>query len=1030
MSLDIYNASAGSGKTYTLTREYLQWLLSQPSAGLFRSLLAVTFTNKAAGEMKSRILTTLNKLSAGKDKDLQEQLAATAGITPEALQQRAVALRTAILHDYSHFAVSTIDKFFQKIIRGFMHEAGLLPGFTVELDTNRLLDESIERLLQASGANAQLRQWLGTLVEQRMDDGRHWDIRGGLRDIGREVFKESFQRMGEAFREKLTDKKFLSGYIREIKNITAKFEQQMQQTGRSALQIMKDNGLTENDFKYKNSGFIHHFHKITEGDYEPKSRTVEAIGNLEKWYGSDKTKNGQIDAVYPLLNPLLVQSVTLYEEQFTDYNTAREILKNIYDMGLLADIADNITHLEAEENSLSINDSLLLLFKLIDHSDTPFIYEKTGAQFHSFMLDEFQDTSSMQWNSLKPLLLNSLAAGGKALAVGDVKQSIYRWRNGDWRILAYQLDEDFNAYGTRHITLNTNWRSSRTVVDTNNRIFAGLSGLLQQRLNNALAEAGITDENDPLYRAITHSYKDASQQTAPGKEKGGYVCVEHIKSTDDSTAQEIALQRLQETVAELIHRGYALSDIAVLVRSNKQGQVVADALLQKGFSIISQDSLFISRSPVVQFITATLYAVAHPNDNINRYVATRYLSARSISEKDYEKRLQTLSQLPLIEAVENIIQWFEPDDISGEMPFIQELHDIVLQYASKETNDIFSFVEWWKINGDQKTLQVTDEHDAIRILTIHKSKGLQFRVTIVPFCNWPLEPQSGTLLWVSSTQAPFNQIPHLPLNYSKSLANTHFSYDYALEKTQSYIDNLNLLYVALTRAEDELYVFCPEPAKKDYTINSALAELWPEEKTETGQREPIAAKQEKKTVDTCALNDYPSYPYLNHLRLKHRDEATKDWESKSLRDYGILMHRAFSAVRTPEDIDPAVDALVQDGFVPNDPGVTAQLRKEITEAIQQPGVQRWFDGNKQTLTEMNILLPGDSEEMHQLRPDRVMLNRDEVEVVDYKFGELEDKAHLEQIKRYISCLYEMGYTVVKGYLWYVNKQKITIVDNN
>ncbi len=594
--------------------------------------------------------------------------------------------------------------------------------------------------------------------------------------------------------------------------------------------------------------------------------------------------------------------------------------------------------------------------------------------------------------------------------------------------MAYQLDKDFGAYGTRHITLDTNWRSCRTVVETNNRLFAGLPALLQQRLNNALAEAGITGEHNPLYHAITHAYEAASQQPAPGKEEGGYVCVEHLKSTDNSTAQEIALQRLQETVAALLHRGYALSDIAVLVRSNKQGQVVANALLQKGFSIISQDSLFIAKSPAVQFITATLYAVAHPNDNINRYVATRYLNAKGMDETDYEKRLHALSQLPLIEAVENIIQWFGPADIAEEMPFIQELHDIVLQYASKETNDIFSFVEWWKTTGEQKTLQVADEQEAIRILTIHKSKGLQFRVTIVPFCNWSLEPQAGTLLWVGSTQAPFNQIPHLPLNYSKSLANTHFRADYAIEKTQSYIDNLNLLYVALTRAEEELYVFCPEPAKKEYTIGNALAELWPEEKTEAGQQAPAAVKQEQKTVDICVLNDYPSHPYRNHLRLKYRDEAVNDRESKSLRDYGILMHRAFSAVRVPEDIGTAVDALVQDGFIPNNPAATAQLRKEIAEAIRQPGAQQWFDGSRQVLNETNILLPGGSEGLHQLRPDRVMLDRGEVEVVDYKFGELEEAAHHEQLKRYISCLYEMGYTAVKGYLWYVNKSKITTID--
>ncbi len=1007
MSLDIYSASAGSGKTYTLTREYLRWLLSSPSPAAFRSVLAVTFTNKAAEEMKGRILSTLNDLSRGENKGLSEYLCDVIEISPKLLQERAIGLRTAILHDYSHFSVSTIDKFFQKIIRSFMHEAGLLPGFTVELDTDRLLDESIEKLLLDSGEDPLLKQWLGLLVEKRMEEGRHWDIRKDLKTIGREVFKESFHRMGNELREKLNDKTFLSGYIREIKEITSDFEKEMEQIGASALDILKKNGLSINDFKYKGSGFINHFNKITQGDYLPKDRTLEALDNIDKWYGSDASKRGQIDTVFPALNQLLSQAVNLYGDTYVEYNTARQIGKNIYSMGLMADIANNVAKISNDDNLLSINDSLYLLFKLIDNSDTPFIYEKTGAHLHSFMLDEFQDTSAMQWGSLRPLLLNSMAEGGKALVVGDVKQSIYRWRNGDWRILAHQLDEDFQSFDVAHIPLNTNWRSKKAVVETNNKIFEGLPLILQQQLGEAGKNAGLSD-----------SYKDAIQQVATGnKDIDGYVRIENIKNNKEISAKEEILQKLPELMNSLLSRGYNAADIAILVRSNREGQEIANVLLQHRLNITSQDSLFIARSKSVQLITALLHQSVYPNDRVNQYLIDRLTENKNIS----------IAHLSLTEAIEYIIQCYNLASIAEEVPFIQALHDIILQYAGKETNDIYSFVDWWKANGDKQTLNINDDRDAIRILTIHKSKGLQFRVTVIPFCSWPVEPKTGSLLWVGTEQAPFNQIPHLPLNFSKSLADTHFSNDYRIERSQSYIDNLNVLYVALTRAEEELYVFCPETSNNSYTIGNALIELLQADVSEFGLQALTVEKRKNNISPSFLLNDYPSFPYLNHLRLKYRDDIDGTDSSKSLRDYGILMHRAFSLIQTPNDVENAVDTLIQEGFIPNDKETGTQILHELREALAQPGVTNWFDGKRKALPEMEILMPTEGGELQRLRPDRVIIDNNRVEIIDYKFGDKEETEHQKQVAHYASCLHRMGYETVDAYLWYVNKKKITRV---
>jgi ATP-dependent exoDNAse (exonuclease V) beta subunit len=361
------------------------------------------------------------------------------------------------------------------------------------------------------------------------------------------------------------------------------------------------------------------------------------------------------------------------------------------------------------------------------------------------------------------------------------------------------------------------------------------------------------------------------------------------------------------------------------------------------------------------------------------------------------------------------------------MPFVQELHDLILKYAANETNDIYSFIEWWKANSDTLTLTISDEQDAIRILTIHKAKGLQFRVAIIPFCSWSIEQKPGALLWVGCDCAPFNKIPHLPLSYSSALVDSHFRNDYFTEKVQSYIDNLNVLYVALTRAEDELYVFCPKSGNNSYNIGSALLELLQTEQLEIGVKAPKVAPSQPSSLQLQEMPDYPSFPYLNHLRLKYRDKTEKENTSGSLRDYGILIHRAFANITTADEVDKAITTLVDDGFLSGDAETVVALREEICAALAHPEAAAWFDGSRKIVSEANILLPDTGEGLHQLRPDRIMLHGDKVEVLDYKFGDKEEAEYEKQIKSYVDCLKAMGYTSVVGYLWYVNKKKIMVV---
>ena len=1021
MGLHIYNASAGSGKTYTITREYLQWLLAHPAPGSFRGVLAVTFTNKAAEEMKRRIVQALHRVAESRDAALSASLCDALHLPPAELAKRATALRTAILHDYSHFAVSTIDKFFQKIIRAFMHEAGLLPEFTIELDQDRLLTEGIEKLLQDAGRDDALKEWLGTLVTSRIEEGRNWDPRRELAGIGKEVFKEAFHRLGQEFQEKLKDKKLLTAYVDTLRKITGDFQKTMEAHADAALQLLKSEGLCADDFKHKKSAFVAYFNKIKAGDYEPGKNAQKAQNDITQWYGADGAKHAQIDRVYTALNGHLTHAIAHYEKNAVACNTAQQILQNAYSMGLLADMANNVAALSTEENVMTISDSLHLLFKLVSGNDTPFIYEKTGAAFRSFMLDEFQDTSDMQWNSLKPLLENGLAEGGNALVVGDVKQSIYRWRNGDWRILAYGLDRDLGTFGATHLVLDTNWRSAQAIVDTNNALFGKLPQLLRQHLTTAFEEAGFADEQ--LSRAITDAYENTTQRAARNDVEG-YVHIEKLDHKQEIPAPEQALQKTRELVAELQGRGYKLSDIGILVRKNTEGQAVANALLEAGVPVVSQDSLFLIHSPAVRFITGLLHQAVYPDDTINRKCIESFLAHQSMPlPPGFEAWLAGLIQQPLAEVVETIIEQFRLDELKEEMPFIQELHDLAIQYSAKETGDIYSFTAWWDEQGEKRTLTMTGEQDAVRILTIHKSKGLQFRVAVIPFCSWPMEPKPNTLLWAKSEEAPFDKLPYLPLNYVKKLSNTYFRTAYFTENTQAYVDNLNLLYVAFTRAEEELHVLAFKSARDRYSIADLLEAGLGSDNFEAGRKLPAVAVKQEEKGGTMSLQGYPSYPYINRLRLKYGEEKRDEEGGTSMRDYGILMHRAFSEMKTAADLDKAIRSLVLQGFIPGDAHASGDLRQKITEALHHPNAAAWFDGSWEVHTEANILLPGSDETTHQLRPDRVMIKDGKVVVVDYKFGELEQAAYEDQVKKYIGCLQNMGYTNVEGFLWYVSKNK-------
>jgi ATP-dependent exoDNAse (exonuclease V) beta subunit len=978
-------------------------------------------------------------------------------------------VRSNLLHDYSRFSVFTIDKFFQKVLHAFVNEAGLHPGFVVELDTDRLLEEAVNAVLENAGGDRQRMNWLMLLVQQRIDDGKSWDVKKELLELGREIFKELFGRLSVAIRERLNDKTFLQRYLQKLRGLQKKVDEQMQGIAAKAQAYLAAQQLEESDFKGKSRGFIAYFRKIARGDYEPNVTTLRAVDCIEEW--APKTAAGdKTAAAYEYLNPLLAQACSLWAERSTSYQTADAILKNFMVLGLLTDIAEQMHSIAGEDNLMPISDSVHLIRSLIDGSDAPFIYEKVGSAYRTFMIDEFQDTSVEQWSNFCPLVSNSLAEGNLNMVVGDVKQSIYRWRNGDWRILAYGVDEDLKEFGrVNRKTLDKNFRSLPQVVEFNNELFRRLSQQLQVALNADLDDALAPETRQRLSTILADAYADCAQLPQRTAEDKGYVQVELVEESKEQRAADAILEKLPLQVAALQDSGYSAGDIAILTRNNRQGQAVANALIRYRhssgdnthcFDVVSQDSLFLNASPAVKMAIALLRMAAGQQNAINEAFLRNELahyadgdlpaSMHAIfsekmdsAERDFLENL-TLKSLP--EAFEAAIQRYRLNELREDLPFLQGLHDLVVSFANRKLSDIASFLAWWDERGKSKPLYSPEGQNAVTIATIHKSKGLQYKVVIVPFAGWELDTKTGSTVWMQPTAPPFNELPYVPLSYTDRLKQTIFGEQQRVERAQAYVDNLNLLYVALTRAEEQLYVYAPlksvaDDGKPAQNMAEALRNVFvglPDGESVSfgaavgrkasgclwqfgdGKATRNAGNVPREPMN-IPLSEYPSSSFTPKLRLRYEAHELFEKAGQGQRASGLLKHKVFERLRTASDASAAVESLVQEGWVAH--AAAEDLRREVAQALEHPQASTWFDGSWQVYAEAEILLPYVSGKATVKRPDRVMTCGNLAVVVDYKFGDKTDARHVRQVEEYVDALRNMGYASVEGYVWYVNLAK-------
>lgn len=863
--LKILQASAGSGKTFSLTAHYLTLLFSGQTK--YREILAVTFTNKATEEMKSRILEVLKGLAEGNESASTFRdiiLQSHSNLDPETLRDQAHRIYRRILHDYSRFAVNTIDGFVQKVIRSFSFELGLDKGYKLEMNIDKVKQELASKLNNQLDRNPELLQWIINLALDRVRDNKSWNYHETLLNLAGEIFKERYQPFENALKTHDPAALFLD-LQRVTKELIGYFESTITSCIKLANDVFRGSGVLFDDLKGKSRSPLACLPKIMDGDFGKVASLSKLIDQPDEWQKGGLS--APVSELYDQLNPILKELDAFYSEQVPNYHMAKAINANLYYLRLMQEMAGLLKDYRQENQSLLISDAQNLLKGITgeDDSNPSFVWEKMGSRYRHFLFDEFQDTSSFQWRNFLPLLKNAIAEANGTLIdhliVGDVKQSIYRWRNGDWRILHSEAKRNIGELQVLDDSLKENYRSAANIIDFNNFLFKHSPAFLQSHLNSKVLEDGGPELFDTWWQTmgydgiITGAYEQSYQNKAPTTPGGGTVQVNYIPVKDNRTRgseyKEEALVRMAQTLNHWISNGiYQAGDICILVRTNGEARDVIEYLMQyqqeqevekkgnpdlqfKPYEVLSGEALMIANNSAVRLLINTLYAMTSKHDQSALYKAAciQFYAKQHQQQVDPQvwlklgttepKKLKghlpdilcdnwdTYQQLPLSELIEQLIGAYKLDKINLHFPYLLAFRDMVSSFCKQGERGISSFLTWWEEEGLRKALPSSEQSDAVQVMTIHKSKGLAFDVVMMPFCSWNLDGMSNSVFWVNTANTPYAMLNSVPVNYKKTLGQSAFGKAYFEELLFNYMDALNMLYVATTRTKKHLYITAP-----------------------------------------------------------------------------------------------------------------------------------------------------------------------------------------------------------------------------
>jgi ATP-dependent helicase/nuclease subunit A len=1051
--LHIYRASAGSGKTFLLASEYLCLLFENPYK--YREILAVTFTNKATEEMKERILGELKKIATGTStpysRIIQERFPELQDTT--ALQAAADRIYRTILHDYAKFSVSTIDSFVQQVIRSFAFEIGLDAGFELQLNQDIVKEELADRLFEMLESSQELLDWIRSIAIDRIDAGQNWDFRSELLSLASEIFQERFYRFEENMRNLYNPTAAFDTLRKSMQDVVKKVEESMRIFGQQGNDIIQNAGIDTSFFSRGNKGFITYFTKIQKKEYKATVTVQDARDNPDKWTTAKAAPEIKeaVANIYPALNTCLAQALDYYEGQAFSYQTAKAILRKLNNLSLLRILADQLGDYRRDNNVLLISDTQQLLRELVKDNEVPFIYEKIGNRYQHFLLDEFQDTSRFQWDNFKPLLEQSVAVGAYNLVVGDVKQSIYRWRNGDWRLLQSQVKQDIGYQLVQEASLQENYRSRASIIDFNNTLFSRIPALLQQDFSNEMSQVQDSSIQERLhsnsyFTIIEEAYKDVLQEKPANCQSGGKVEIKFFEKENSQAPtswKPAAENRLCELIDELLlEKKLKPEQLAILTRNNADARRIINVLLEHkqksgnvhDYKLVSSDALLISASPAIQLLLAAFRYLLNEKDDIARVELVQANALRqqiSINEKSLYRRdinhqlsllpaafieeKNRISQSSLYEATELLIAIFELDAWENEQPYILSFRDLVNNFSTKGKPSIRDFILWWKEDGEKRALPLSSASNAIQILTIHKSKGLAFDVVLLPYTDWKLKSDKG-LLWCD-WKDDASELDVLPVDIQSSLAETAFAYEYFEEMLMSRMDALNLLYVALTRARLGIYMLAPQPSSKaDKTMNT-IADLIYEGINHTNPfiiegdlvRDDTAPAMEKDLV----LPKTPgSLRQLSVLREPAREEQLLKLHPTEQQKIGQLAHLVLSRISAAKELAPCLQRMQMEGSINS--AQLEQVKAYVMEVFEQDQLGKWLSGTYTVLNEKSILLPGGAVR----RPDKILAGEQETILLDFKFTQESSPSHARQLKEYRELLEQMGFPAVQAFVYY------------
>jgi len=1039
----IYNASAGSGKTYTLVQDYLKILFTSNSLLTFRTILALTFTNKAVGEMKERIIDTLKAFSDKSifkmSNSMFEAIAIDLNIEPKVLHERSKLLLHTIVHNYAAFDISTIDKFNHKLIRTFAHDLKLPVNFEVELDTKSMLAKAVDKLIDKAGSDKELTKVLVDFAIEKTDDDKSWDISYDFNTIAALLINEN----EIPYIDKLKDKT-LNDFKTLKTNLKKQFKansDQVTEVAKKVLELINQSQINHTDFS--SSYLPKHFIKLAEGNFNVSFST--------KW------QNDLIDGspIYPKkVSDDVACSIESIRLQLTDaflktksaifqIKFLKNALNNIIPLSVLGAIKKSLDELKQEDDLLLISEFNALINNEIKEQPTPFIYERIGEKFKHYFIDEFQDTSVLQWENLIPLVDNAITGQnlkgetGTAMLVGDAKQAIYRWRGGraEQFIDLYSEGNPFHVNKTVE-NLPSNYRSFKNIVEFNNAFF------------NHISKFAFSNSQ---HQTI---YQNAHQELV--LKDDGYVELSFL-NIDDEDKNELYCEAVLNTIEKAVQNGFSLKDICIIVRRKKEGIAIAEYLSSKHYSIISSETLMLKNSPEVNFIINILSLANQPKNDEVKIDVLGYLAEHQLSIDDkhdffsqlihqdifnlfnalkdfgYEFDFNRFLQLPIYEAIESIVRQFKLNASSNA--FVQFFLDEVLDYSQKYNTSISGFLDFWERKKDNLSIVSPQGENAVQIMTIHKSKGLEFPVVIFPYANQGIYFDLNPKVWFPVDKNHFNGFSHLYLNLNKDLEDYNETSNTIYNNYQSELelDSINLLYVVLTRAAEQLYIISEfDVDKKTQTeklnnysglfINYLKSiNKWEENTYTYSFGVPIKTSEEKTTTHNTIYQDQ----FISTAKEEHNLNIVTNsgylWDTLQEKaiEKGNLIHNIMSEIKTTEDVESVLSDFENSGKINDLQHV--ELKTMVYDIVNHSQLHSYFNSDCTIYNEQDII----TQKGHLLRPDRIVINsKNEAVIIDYKTG-LTNSKHQEQLYDYQLVLEDMNFKVIKKILIYINDE-ITI----